>query len=57
MKLADLPKLQPGDSVGIVSPSAVMPSDFSHVYDLGLSRLREQFKLNPIELPRCKDLI
>ncbi len=55
MQFAKLPKLQPGDSVGIVSPSFVAPAVFPMEYDLGLSRLREQFGLNPIELPHVRD--
>jgi len=55
MQFAKLPKLQPGDSVGIVSPSFVAPAVFPMEYELGLSRLREQFGLNPIELPHVKD--
>ena len=55
MQFAKLPKLQPGDSVGIVSPSFVAPAVFPMEYDLGLSRLREKFGLNPIELPHAKD--
>ncbi len=55
MQFASLPKLQPGDSVGIVSPSFVAPAVFPMEYELGLSRLREQFGLNPVELPHAKD--
>jgi len=55
MKFSSLPKLQPGDSVGIVSPSAVLAPVFPDVYEFGLTRLREQWKLNPIELPHCKN--
>lgn len=55
MKFATLPKLQPGDSVGIVSPSFVAPAVFPMEYELGLARLRDQFKLNPIELPHATD--
>lgn len=55
MKFASLPKLQPGDSIGIVSPSFVAPAEFPQEYDLGLSRLRERFGLNPVELPHAKD--
>jgi muramoyltetrapeptide carboxypeptidase LdcA involved in peptidoglycan recycling len=55
MKFASLPKLQPGDSVAIVSPSFVAPAVFPLEYDLGLSRLRERFGLNPVELPHVKD--
>ena len=53
INFASLPKLKEGDSVGIVSPSAVLPPVFPLVYELGLLRLREQFGLNPIELPNA----
>ena len=55
MKFASLPKLQPGDSVGIVSPSFVAPAVFPLEYEFGLTRLREQFGLHPIELPHATD--
>ena len=55
MKFQTLSKLQPGDAVGIVSPSFVAPAVFPMEYDLGLSRLRDQFGLKPIELPHAKD--
>lgn len=44
-----LNKLQKGDQVGVVSPSAGLPGLFPHVFELGLKRLREEFGLNPIE--------
>jgi muramoyltetrapeptide carboxypeptidase LdcA involved in peptidoglycan recycling len=53
MHFATLPKLQPGDSVGIVSPSFVAPAVFPMEYELGLSRLREVFGLNPVPLPHA----
>jgi muramoyltetrapeptide carboxypeptidase LdcA involved in peptidoglycan recycling len=55
MKLSQLPKVRPGDSVGIVSPSFVAPAIFPMEYDLGLARLREQFGLNPVELPNVRN--
>jgi muramoyltetrapeptide carboxypeptidase LdcA involved in peptidoglycan recycling len=55
MQFVSLPKLQPGDSVGIVSPSFVAPAVFPMEYELGLSRLREVFGLNPIPLPHAED--
>lgn len=55
MRFAKLPKLRPGDSVGIVSPSFVAPAVFPMEYELGLARLRERFGLNPVELPHTKD--
>lgn len=53
MKFEPLPKLRPGDSVGIVSPSFVAPAVFPLEYELGMSRLREQFGLNPVPLPNA----
>ncbi|EFH81422.1 S66 family peptidase [Ktedonobacter racemifer] len=42
-------KLQPGDKVAILSPSAGLPEIFPEVFDLGLQRLRENFGLIPVE--------
>ena len=53
---ARLEKLQPGDKVAILSPSFAAPGMFPHVYELGLSRLREVFKLEPIEYPTTRKL-
>ncbi len=44
-----LPKLKPGDQVGIVSPSAGLPGLFPWVQDLGLERLQNVFQLTPKE--------
>lgn len=55
MNFASLPKLQPGDSVGIVSPSSVLAPVFPAEYEFGLARLRDQWKLQPVELPHCKN--
>jgi muramoyltetrapeptide carboxypeptidase LdcA involved in peptidoglycan recycling len=43
--------LQPGDKVAIVSPSSGMPFLFPWVYEQGLNRVREIFKLQTVEFP------
>lgn len=48
------PRLQPGDKVAIVSPSAGLPALFPWVYELGLQRLRDVFHLKPIEFPTAR---
>lgn len=55
MHLDSCPKLSPGDSVAIVSPSFVAPAVFPLEYELGLARLRENFGLHPVELPHAKN--
>ena len=50
-----LSKLSPGDSVAIVSPSFVAPAVFPAEYELGLSRLRDEFRLNPVEMPNVRN--
>jgi muramoyltetrapeptide carboxypeptidase LdcA involved in peptidoglycan recycling len=68
MEFKHLPKLKQGDKVAILSPSFAAPGKWPHVYQLGLKRIREVFKLEPIEYPttskigaskeeRSKDLI
>lgn len=68
MKFAQLPKLQKGDKVAILSPSFAAPGVWPHVYQLGLERLKTIFGLEPVEFPttarvgassedRAKDLI
>lgn len=47
-------RLQKGDKVAILSPSAGLPSIFPWVYELGLKRLREVFQLEPIEFPTAR---
>jgi muramoyltetrapeptide carboxypeptidase LdcA involved in peptidoglycan recycling len=48
------PKPSPGDRVAIVSPSSGLPEIFPHVHELGLRRLREVFKLEPVEYPTTR---
>jgi muramoyltetrapeptide carboxypeptidase LdcA involved in peptidoglycan recycling len=43
------PKPKPGDAVAVLSPSGRSPSRFPAPYELGLSRLREEFRLLPVE--------
>lgn len=43
--------LKPGDKVAIISPSSGMPFLFPWVYKQGLNRIRETFKLVPVEFP------
>ncbi len=48
--------VQPGDKVAVVSPSAGLPEIFPAPYELGLKRLRDDFKLIPIEYPTTRKL-
>ncbi|WP_144125745.1 S66 family peptidase [Catellatospora sichuanensis] len=48
------PKPRPGDRIAILSPSAGLPAVFPDVYDLGLSRLRDEFGLVPVEFPTTR---
>jgi muramoyltetrapeptide carboxypeptidase LdcA involved in peptidoglycan recycling len=54
--MKNLPKLQPGDKVAILSPSFAAPGMFPAVYELGLKRLREVFELEPVEFATTKKL-
>src|SRR3990167_2446622 len=47
-------RLQLGDKIAIISPSSGCANLFPWVYELGLQRLRDEFKLVPIELPTAK---
>lgn len=46
--------LVPGDKVAIVSPSSGMPFLFPWVYEQGIERLKQVFKLEPIEYPTAR---
>jgi muramoyltetrapeptide carboxypeptidase LdcA involved in peptidoglycan recycling len=48
------PPLEPGDSVAIVAPSSGGARDASHVFELGLERLDEQFGLDPVVYPTAR---
>lgn len=48
------PKPRPADRVAIVSPSAGLPEIYPMPYELGLRRLREDFRLVPVEYPATR---
>jgi muramoyltetrapeptide carboxypeptidase LdcA involved in peptidoglycan recycling len=54
--MKSLPRLQEGDKVAVLSPSFAAPGKFPDVYELGLKRLREVFKLEPVEFPTTRKL-
>ena len=43
-----------GDAVAVLSPSAGLPARFPVPYELGLTRLREEFGLRPVEYPSTR---
>lgn len=43
-----------GDAVAVLSPSAGLPARFPLPYELGLTRLRDQFGLRPVEYPTTR---
>ncbi|MFI6601121.1 LD-carboxypeptidase [Nonomuraea sp. NPDC050536] len=49
-------KPKPGDKVAILSPGAALPEIFPAPYELGLTRLREDFGLEPVEYPTTRRL-
>jgi muramoyltetrapeptide carboxypeptidase LdcA involved in peptidoglycan recycling len=51
-----LPKLKRGDKVAILSPSFAAPAVWPAVYELGLTRLREVFGLEPVVYPATAKL-
>ena len=51
MQFQRLPKLNAGDKVAIVSPSLAAPGIWPHVYELGVTRLREVFGLEAETFP------
>lgn len=48
------PKPRPGDRIAVLSPSAGLPAVFPDVYELGLTRLRDEFGLVPVEFPTTR---
>ena len=56
MHFVDLPKLQRGDKVAIVSPSSAAPARWPHVYQYALGRVRDVFGLEPVEYPATAKL-
>src|SRR3989338_3576910 len=51
-----LPKLKRGDKVAILSPPFAAPGKWPEVYELGLTRVREVFGLEPVAFPTTKKL-
>jgi muramoyltetrapeptide carboxypeptidase LdcA involved in peptidoglycan recycling len=51
-----LTKLEPGDQVAIISPSAGLPGLFPWVQDLGLARLENDFQLRYKEYPTTRQM-
>lgn len=51
-----LPKLKQGDKVAILSPSFAAPGKWPHMHELGLSRVRELFGLEPVEYPATRKI-
>ncbi len=56
MNFTKLNKLKAGDKVAILSPSFAAPGQWPHMYELGLTRLRDIFGLEPVEFPTTKKL-
>ncbi|GIF65967.1 hypothetical protein Ais01nite_40020 [Asanoa ishikariensis] len=50
------PKPRPGSRVAVISPSAGLPAIFPEVFELGLRRMRDEFKLEPVEFPTTRVL-
>jgi len=48
------PKPRAGSRVAVISPSAGLPAIFPGPYELGLRRLRDEFKLEPVEYPTTR---
>jgi hypothetical protein len=48
------PKPEPGDAVAVLSPSGRAAAIFLAPVDLGLTRLREDFGLRPVEYPTTR---
>jgi muramoyltetrapeptide carboxypeptidase LdcA involved in peptidoglycan recycling len=51
-----LPKLTKGDKIAVLSPSFAAPGKWPHMHELGLSRLRDVFGLDPVEFPSTRKL-
>jgi muramoyltetrapeptide carboxypeptidase LdcA involved in peptidoglycan recycling len=56
MEFIELTKLSKGDAVAVVSPSFAAPGKWPHVHELGLSRLKDVFGLDPVEYPTTRQL-
>jgi len=48
------PRLKPGDTIAVLSPSWGGPSCYPHVFDLGLKNLRDRFDLKIKEFPTAR---
>ncbi|NHN49130.1 LD-carboxypeptidase [Halostella sp. JP-L12] len=48
------PPLSPGDRVAVVAPSSGGARNAPHVFELGLTRLREEFDLEPVVYPTAR---
>lgn len=55
-KFIELPKLSSGDQVAVISPSSGIAGLFPWVQDLGLERMKNVFKLNPVEYPTTRQM-
>jgi len=51
-----LQKLQKGDKVAVLSPSFAAPAIFPKVFELGLQRISDEFRLEPVEYPTTRQL-
>jgi len=47
--MKNLPKLQKGDRVAIVSPSFAAPGEWPELYEIALGRVRDVLGLDPVE--------
>lgn len=56
MNFLKLKKLKPGDKIAIVSPSFAAPGRWPDVYELSKKRMRDIFKLEPVEFPATKKI-
>jgi muramoyltetrapeptide carboxypeptidase LdcA involved in peptidoglycan recycling len=50
------PKPKPGDRIAVLSPSAGLPGILPLPYELGLTRLRKEFGLVPVEYPTTRTM-
>jgi len=54
MKISKPPRLRPGDTVAVLSPSWGGPATYPHVFDLGLANLRELLGVRVKEYPTTR---
>jgi muramoyltetrapeptide carboxypeptidase LdcA involved in peptidoglycan recycling len=55
-EMQKLPKLKKGDKVAVLSPSFAAPGKWPHMYELGLSRLRDVFGFETVDFPTTSKL-